>query len=66
MIGKLNLEQKTSAFSKFGCKNEGFVTAMVQRKTQLHRVGFELKEDHALFDNGKCARLFHHTACHLT
>jgi hypothetical protein len=29
-IGKLNLEQRTSAFSKFGCKNEGFVTAMVR------------------------------------
>jgi len=29
-IGKLNLEQGTSAFSKFGCKNEGFVTAIVR------------------------------------
>ena len=24
-IGELNIEQGTSAFSKFGCKNEGFV-----------------------------------------
>ena len=31
-IGRLNLEQKTSAFSKFGCKNEGFVTAMVSHR----------------------------------
>lgn len=31
------MSQKTSAFSKFGCKNEGFVTAMVLRGAELHR-----------------------------
>lgn len=43
-IAELNLGQSTSAFSKFGCKNAGFVEAMVLRGTTLHRGGFELKE----------------------
>ena len=43
-IGKLNLQQGTSAFSKFGCKNEGFVTAMVTKGTELHRDGFKLNK----------------------
>ena len=51
-IGELNLAQSTSAFSKFGCKNEGFVEAMVMRKTELHRDGFRLEEDKAVFDDG--------------
>lgn len=41
-IAELNLGQCTSAFSKFGCKNAGFVEAMVLRGTSLHRGGFEL------------------------
>ncbi|CAN0496312.1 unnamed protein product, partial [Hapterophycus canaliculatus] len=41
-IAELNLGQNTSAFSKFGCKNAGFVEAMVLRGTSLHRGGFEL------------------------
>jgi hypothetical protein len=43
-IGKLNLQQGTSAFSKFGCKNEGFVTAMVTKGAELHRDGFKLNK----------------------
>lgn len=43
-IAELNLGQNTSAFSKFGCKNAGFVEAMVLRGTNLHRGGFELTE----------------------
>ena len=43
-IAELNLGQNTSAFSKFGCKNAGFVEAMVLRGTSLHRGGFELTE----------------------
>lgn len=51
-VGELNMEQKTSAFSKFGCKNEGFVTAMVLRDAELHRDEFELFEDRAVFKDG--------------
>jgi len=51
-IGKLNLEQKTSAFSKFGCKNEGFVTAMVTKGAELHRDDFRLGKDRAFFADG--------------
>jgi hypothetical protein len=51
-ISKLNLEQGTSAFSKFGCKNEGFVTAMVTKGAELHRDGFTLTETGAKFDDG--------------
>lgn len=43
-IGQLNLQQGTSAFSKFGCKNEGFVTAMVTKGAELHRDGFKLNK----------------------
>ncbi len=39
-IGELNMHRKTSAFSKFGCKNEGFMTAMVLRGAELHRDSF--------------------------
>ena len=42
---ELNLLQGTSSFSKFGCKNEGFVSAMVLRGAELHRDSFELRED---------------------
>jgi len=51
-IGELNLYQRTSAFSKFGCKNEGFVTAMVTKGAELHRDTFELLEDRAVFEDG--------------
>ncbi|CAM9573118.1 unnamed protein product [Phaeothamnion confervicola] len=51
-IGELNLEQKTSAFSKFGCKNAGFVEAMVLRGATMHRGDFELKEDKVVFADG--------------
>ena len=51
-VGELNLKQKTSAFTKFGCKNEGFVSAMVLRGTELHRDKFKLTEDRAKFDDG--------------
>ena len=51
-IGELNMKQGTSAFSKFGCKNEGFVTAMVLRGAELHRDTFELFENKAVFADG--------------
>lgn len=51
-IGELNMSQGTSAFSKFGCKNEGFVTAMVLKGAELHRDNFVLEEDRAVFADG--------------
>lgn len=52
-IGELNIQQGTSAFSKFGCKNEGFVTAMVTKGAELHRDAFTLtKEGEAVFKDG--------------
>jgi dimethylaniline monooxygenase (N-oxide forming) len=51
-IAELNMRQKTSAFSKFGCKNEGFVTAMVLRDAELHRDTFEIFEDKVVFADG--------------
>jgi len=51
-IAELNMSQKTSAFSKFGCKNEGFVTAIVLRGAELHRDSFELFEDKVVFKDG--------------
>jgi dimethylaniline monooxygenase (N-oxide forming) len=51
-IGELNMKQGTSAFSKFGCKNEGFVAAMVLRGAELHRDTFELHENKAVFKDG--------------
>lgn len=51
-IGELNMKQGTSAFSKFGCKNEGFVAAMVCRGAELHRDNFVLHENKAVFDDG--------------
>jgi dimethylaniline monooxygenase (N-oxide forming) len=51
-IAELNIYQGTSAFSKFGCKNEGFVTAMVLRGAELHRDNFELFENKAVFEDG--------------
>ncbi|CAM9432952.1 unnamed protein product [Discosporangium mesarthrocarpum] len=47
-LGELNMKQGTSAFSKFGCKNAGFVEAIVQRGASLHRGAFELREASAL------------------
>jgi dimethylaniline monooxygenase (N-oxide forming) len=46
------MKQGTSAFSKFGCKNEGFVTAMVLRGAELHRDNFVLHEKKAVFEDG--------------
>jgi dimethylaniline monooxygenase (N-oxide forming) len=51
-IAELNIQQGTSAFSKFGCKNEGFVTAIVLRGAELHRDNFELHENKAVFEDG--------------
>jgi len=51
-VGELNMLQGTSAFSKFGCKNEGFVAAMVLRGAELHRDNFVLEEGKAVFDDG--------------
>lgn len=51
-VDELNLQQKTSAFSKFGCKNEGFVSAMVVQGAQLFRNNFILQQDRAVFEDG--------------
>lgn len=51
-IGELNLINKTSAFSKFGCKNAGFVEAIVQRGAELHRDTFRFDENGAIFADG--------------
>lgn len=51
-ISEFNMFQKTSAFSKSGCKNEGFVTAIVLRGAELFREDFELKENKAVFKSG--------------
>jgi dimethylaniline monooxygenase (N-oxide forming) len=51
-ISEFNMHQGTSAFSKFGCKNTGFVEAIVCRGSQLHRDNFELKEDKVVFEDG--------------
>jgi dimethylaniline monooxygenase (N-oxide forming) len=51
-ISELNMYQKTSAFSKTGCKNEGFVSAMVLRNAELYRDSFVIQENGVLFENG--------------
>eukprot|EP01036_Dinobryon_divergens_P025456 gene25455-34006_t len=51
-IADLNMSQKTSAFSKFGCKNEGFVTAIVLRGAELHRDSFTLCGNKVVFQDG--------------
>ncbi len=51
-IGELNIHQGTSAFSKFGCKNEGFVEAIVNHGASLHRGSLKLRSGGADFDDG--------------
>ncbi len=51
-IGELNIYQGTSAFSKFGCKNEGFVEAIVNHGASLHRGSLKLRPGGADFDDG--------------
>jgi len=51
-IGEYNMEQGTSAFSKFGCKNAGFVEAVVTRGAELFRTNFRLEADRAVFTDG--------------
>lgn len=38
--------------SKFGCKNAGFVEAVVLRGAELHRDTFHLEEDRVVFSDG--------------
>jgi len=52
-IAELNMEQKTSAFSKYGCKSSGFVEAIILRDAEMFRSEFELVENGALFKDGK-------------
>jgi len=52
-IAELNMEQKTSAFSKYGCKSSGFVEAIVLRDAEMFRSEFQLVENGALFKDGK-------------
>ncbi len=51
-IGELNIYQGTSAFSKFGCKNSGFVEAIVNHGASLHRGSLKLRPGGADFDDG--------------
>ncbi|KAG5175302.1 flavin-binding monooxygenase-like subfamily [Tribonema minus] len=51
-VSELNLRQGTSAFSKFGCKNAGFVEAVVCRGATLHRGAFRLDAAGAAFADG--------------
>ncbi len=51
-IGELNIYQGTSAFSKFGCKNSGFVEAIVQHGASLHRGSLKLRPGGADFEDG--------------
>jgi len=51
-IGELNMAQKTSAFSKYGCKNEGMVTAVVTRGAEMHRDSWTLKGNKVVFQDG--------------
>ena len=51
-IAELNMEQKTSAFSKYGCKSSGFVESIVLRDAEMFRSEFELVENGAVFKNG--------------
>ncbi len=51
-IGALNIYQGTSAFSKFGCKNSGFVEAIVNHGASLHRGNLKLRPGGADFDDG--------------
>ena len=50
-IAELNMSQKTSAFSKYGCKSSGFVEAIVLRDAELFRSDFELNENGVVFKN---------------
>lgn len=42
----------SSSYSKFGCKNAGFVEAVVLRGAELHRDSFHLTEDSVVFSDG--------------
>ena len=52
-IAELNMAQKTSAFSKYGCKSSGFVEAIVLKDAELFRSDFELNENGSVFKDGK-------------
>ena len=52
-IAELNMLQKTSAFSKYGCKSSGFVEAIVLKNAEMFRSEFELVENGVVFKDGK-------------
>lgn len=52
-IAEFNIGQNTSAFSKTGCKNTGFVEAIVLRGAQFHRSSFRLEADRMIFSDGQ-------------
>ena len=52
-IAEFNIGQSTSAFSKTGCKNTGFVEAIVLRGAEFHRSSFRLEADRLVFSDGK-------------
>jgi dimethylaniline monooxygenase (N-oxide forming) len=52
-ISELNRSQKTSAFSKFGCKNEGIVKAIVLHNAELYKKTIlEIHENMVIFNDG--------------
>jgi dimethylaniline monooxygenase (N-oxide forming) len=60
---EMNIEQGTSAFSKFGCKNDGFVRSIVLRQTELHRGEITLDGDEVIFSNGNRFKCDYIIAC---
>ena len=51
-ISEMNMMQKTSAFSKYGCKSSGFVEAIVLRNAELFRSNIELFDNKVVFEDG--------------
>ena len=48
------------AFSKYGCKNEGFVAAMVTKGAELHRIDFKLGPNGITFWTSEAWHTFIH------
>ena len=52
-IFELNSKQKTSAFSKFGCKNENFVKSIIFHGAEIYNTkNFSINEKNIVFDDG--------------
>jgi dimethylaniline monooxygenase (N-oxide forming) len=51
-IAKINFEQNTSAFSKFGCKSEGIAAAVSLFNARIHKGNFIVDNGIIAFDDG--------------